>query len=654
MLPSSFPFPLLFPRPSHDPTSPMTPASPPPPPPSAAPPPPAPDATTAAPPPSVSVVKPPRRVQWSSAPPHVSIPISPISPTGTTTTTTTDDESDLEVVHEAIAARSHLPRRASQSPPSSDGSIDPFDDARYRVDDVPLPLIYGDEMEGGEARLEVFVDPLERDGLPSLLQPGEEQQAQGIVAGLTGGKLWEGLRQRRNSIRQLREKEEDEEARDEQQEKMSEKGVQQVDTVKSPSEGAAPDYPMLPGGEGILAALMALQREENALGAHHHHDTPGTSTVNTPTSTAPSSPQLSRDGNGSADLEYHLDEDSEEEIEREKFIARLKKKRASKNALHKTSESVAKGSKSAASAAFRAATGGHFRGASSGSGTGLAGERGRNFTASSCSASSSTLSAVGEERSASRSRASSPSSPASPTSPLHHSGGATSPSIRRPLSSHSAHSASSDNVPSASSPTRTPARSHSSNTLSRLATSLSSPTRSPPVSPVEPGAYVPHRAKLTSEFTKRVRKIGDKLGLETETSSTRPAAARSGAGVFGGLVLGTVRDFSLTLSFVSPLTLLVRRPLSSLPPLQQTLPSHHSQPDRATTSLATPLPTSAQPSPLTAPSPLRLQPALNLLRPLRRLLLPAQQLLAVRSLRHLSRRLRDRLTRRVELRVGRV
>ncbi|GAA5870716.1 hypothetical protein JCM8547_005037 [Rhodosporidiobolus lusitaniae] len=467
------------------------------------------------------------------------------------------------------------------------GGGDPFSN-RYRVDDVPIsldPSEHNGALEGLVSpfanQLEVWVDPLERDGLPSLARvlvhggvedlaekgeirngeggvKDEESKAQGLVQGTAGGfGLWEGLRKRRDSIRRLRDGEDDKEEEGENDGEAG-GGTNEKTAGEPQHQHPEPGMPggIAPGGPGILAALMALQREEAALAAssHHHNqhslDTPSASTLPTPSSTAPSSPHLTP-----SSYDPDLSDDSEEELEREKFIARLRRKRASKNALHAASSSVASKSRSAASAAFRAATGGLSR-AQQQQLQGQGQERGRAFTASSRSASTSTLSAVGEERSASRSRSRSRASSPSQHSP---SVGLPSPLSRPPSSAGGSPSSGSHSpldLPPPSSALPSPPlnnaasprpscllspshkRSQSSSTLSRL--SLHS--TSPPTSPVEhtaAGGFVPHRTKLTSELTKRARKLGDRLGLDIETSRTRPAAARSGAGVFGGLVLGT-------------------------------------------------------------------------------------------------------------------
>ncbi|GAA5972844.1 hypothetical protein JCM11641_003968 [Rhodosporidiobolus odoratus] len=451
--------------------------------------------------------KPRRHVQFNPevASQHVLVPV-----------VSNDREGD-DIAERAIATMHAGGRRGSTASAMTDKSDDPFDN-RYRVDDVPISLLPGENsgaLQGFVSpfanRLEVWIDPLERDGLPSLpavdqdkekavREENERRKAQGLVQGTTGGfGLWEGLRQRRKSVIQMKEKD----MADEQKE--------------APEETAQPESPGLTGlgGPGILSALMALSQQEAAFGSLSTSSTPSSSVAPTPATSTPSSPRL-----GSSDPNFEVDEDSSDDDveERERFIARLQKRRASKNALHGASSTVASASRSAATAAFRAATGGHFR---------QGHERGRSFGASSRSASTSTLSALHEEH-----PSRSPTSPISPTA------------SSRPVSPSRRSSGSSSPInPTSSSRLSNHQRSHSSNTLSRLVSStslsrLSAGSASPPVSPIEPGMHVPHKPKITAELSKRVRKLGDRLGLELETEKTRPSAARSGAGVFGGLVMG--------------------------------------------------------------------------------------------------------------------
>jgi hypothetical protein len=69
-----------------------------------------------------------------------------------------------------------------------------------------------------------------------------------------------------------------------------------------------------------------------------------------------------------------------------------------------------------------------------------------------------------------------------------------------------------------------------------------SPLASPPIgSPGEVGTLSPRteRTSAVKGMQHQMKKLGDRLGLETETSRSRPAMAKSSAGVFGGLIAST-------------------------------------------------------------------------------------------------------------------
>lgn len=497
---------------------------------------------------STSTTKPrPRRnVQWNElVAAHVTIPFySEAAPDAAST----DDGHD-SLADGAAHGTTTLARLGG-------GHDDPFSD-RWRLDDVPLSLAGGQDDGalngggGGAPAVQVWVDPLERDGLPSAaaLEGGEgalaanesEDKAQGLVSAYARGAvgLWEGLRQRRASISAMRHREEDED----------EKGTRPDDELRSPvaADDAAPALDVTPG---ILGALFALQQQEAALASRGGDDSASSSAVPTPAPSTPSSPSL-YPLTTSSPLAHDFDLDSsDDEVERERFIAKLRAKRASKNALHAASHSVAKTSKHAAGAALRFAVGGK-------------GERGRTMNSSGRPHSYT-------DRSGSQSRGSSPTASSPALSPARRpasvtssaSGGAESRAPSSPaLSAHDRTRSSASLVQlksdaPASTTTHPTAdlsarhRSHSHNTLSRL---VSHASASPPASPASPspaspssptalvGVAVPHKPKLTSEFNRRVRKVGDRLGLEWETSRTRPNAASSSAGVFGGLMLGAVR-----------------------------------------------------------------------------------------------------------------
>lgn len=57
-----------------------------------------------------------------------------------------------------------------------------------------------------------------------------------------------------------------------------------------------------------------------------------------------------------------------------------------------------------------------------------------------------------------------------------------------------------------------------------------------------PGLQPRKKKGVFGETLHQVKRLGETFGIEHETASTRPEAARSSAGVFGGLMLSTVRE----------------------------------------------------------------------------------------------------------------
>ncbi|BGP11479.1 pheromone-regulated protein prm10 [Rhodotorula toruloides] len=379
-----------------------------------------------------ATAKPARRVQWNEqVSAHVSVPFF--------------SESAADAPSPSLSGEAGAKRRRKSLSLAEKGGVDdradPFHD-RYRLDDVPVSLV-GGEADGAiegivdpvVKKLEVWVDPLERDGLPSMPAASaglgtndaaveSEEKAKGLVGQYTTGAmgLWEGLRQRRASISRMRRFEEDV-----LHGKAGPTSPRDLGTSDEESQAGSPTAPSAPqGNAGILAALIALSQQEAAAGGGSAPGSASSSAIPTPLSSVPPSPTLA--ATPSADYDS-----SDDEYERERFIARLRAKRASKNALHAASTSVASASKHAAGTAIRLATGGAFKH-----------DRGRQ------------------------------------------SAGTSGRSTRAP-------------------------------------------------------------SEDSSELSKRVRKLGDRLGLELETERTRPKAARSEAGVFGGLVFGAT-------SLVAPAT----------------------------------------------------------------------------------------------------
>lgn len=108
--------------------------------------------------------------------------------------------------------------------------------------------------------------------------------------------------------------------------------------------------------------------------------------------------------------------------------------------------------------------------------------------------------------------------------------------------------------------------------------SVSTSLSSTPPATTEAGILAARKKKgILGGTVAQVKKIGDRLGLELETSSTRPSAARSGAGVFGGLMLSTVSRPSCSLHACITLILSLYRttlPVSPHQPLHN-LPLLH-------------------------------------------------------------------------------
>ncbi|GAA5875113.1 hypothetical protein JCM16303_005013 [Sporobolomyces ruberrimus] len=386
----------------------------------------------------------------------------------------------------------------------------------FRIDDLPSPTERPRDEED-RYRAPVFVPEGESEGLPSTFSPNGaedgEEKAKGLVRAYTTGLkgMWSGSVRRRRTNGQTKE---------EQGENDGSSAAEAGNDGPERTEEEDSTEPAPLTSAGILTALMALQQQEAELAGSLPN-----SSSSTPAPSTPGSPTLS-------DSDHHLlamDEGSDDEEERERFIAKLRAKRATKNTLHATSNAVSQKGKSAASAGFHFATGGHFRGGQ---------ERGRNFSAASRAHSSSTLASLVEESPA-RSRGSSPSGRSSPRALSPQRPHSTSDAVDRapPRSRSSTSLAAHHRSHSANSLAPTISRERvrpSSTSLNRLVSRSSEP--SPPPSP---GLYVPYQARFTTELSKRVRKLGDRLGLELETERTRPSAARSGGGVFAGLITST-------------------------------------------------------------------------------------------------------------------
>jgi hypothetical protein len=332
-----------------------------------------------------------------------------------------------------------------------------------------------DELREG---MEVFVDPGETNGLPSIGRRGTEKaanrQAWNLVRGYKKGGMG-FLRHRKNADNAgFSSGHGENEEIDDDDEKKEKGGVgglmDRIKANETPDERGVSAPPPMSGaggasGGGILPALIALAQQ------NQQADSNATSAASSPaTSTA-----VSRRNSD--------EEDSDEEEARRKFINKLRQKRASRQAWMDAPVNVGKmvgsGGKSVvgagsalgalATGALSASTGGHRKSASE------------------------------SDR----------------TSPYLHASGARSASN---LGIHG-----DGNQP------LTPNASGASNT---------------------PAAGYTKKKNVFEQAGQGVKRLGQTLGLEIETSSTRPEAARSSAGVFGGLILGTVRHILTVLASV--------------------------------------------------------------------------------------------------------
>ena len=131
----------------------------------------------------------------------------------------------------------------------------------------------------------------------------------------------------------------------------------------------------------------------------------------------------------------------------------------------------------------------------------------------------------------------------------------------------------------------------------KMSEEISSTPSSVPSALPSPGLHSPRIPKTPiGESVTRLKRLGEKVGLVSD--STRPKMARSGAGVFGGLITSTVRLFLVGM----PHSLISFRRTTSLARQHHT--PRHSLPwpvDRDTTSLVVPLLSSrpSNPSPRT-------------------------------------------------------
>lgn len=330
-------------------------------------------------------------------------------------------------------------------------------------------------------QMEVWVDPNERDGLPTTAgdpQASSEKRAKALMRVYTRGAI--GFLKQRKTGRPG-------------DSFKSGKGAGQ-DVENGPAES---EIPPLAANGGILAALIALNSQPDSLPGSTN-PSPGHSTATTPGGTPlPGSPVDS--------------DDSDDEAERERFLAKQRARRAGKNSFHATSAVLAGATKSAAASAYSLATTGSARPRS------VDGDRPYRRTLSAHN-----LGPLG----GSHLRSTSPSPPPSrPASLYAHHRSRSQVSLQE----HFGHS---------SPPTSPVKKSFSSSALSNLVASA----ESPPSNSGSRGRQ-PRGSQSGGGVAKQLRRLGGHLGLEVDSPASRPDAARSKAGVFGGLVASTVRDF---------------------------------------------------------------------------------------------------------------
>lgn len=369
----------------------------------------------------------------------------------------------------------------------ADKQEDPFG-PRYAVSEAGSVASAEDteeRMEELREQLPVYVDPSETDGLPTTkdAHAASEAQAKALAKAYTSGGL--GFLKRRKA------------------------GKATADFKSGRGEGrsaeegiAEPATPQLAASGGILAALIALNAPSDTPPGSADPSpghTPGHSTPTTPGG----SPRLTSPRDS---------DDSDDEVERERFFERRRAHRASKNALHVNSAAVAGVTKSAFSIAARTARPRSVDGGGD-----------RPFRRSLSSSNLATTSYY---------RATSPSPTRNSTlQPSQRSQSQTT------LSTHFGGGGGQLSPPLVS-PTSPVHKSFSSSALSNLVASASRP--STPSPPPSPGLHRPRVVKPGANVAKQLRRLGGHLGLEVDTTATRPDAARSGAGVFGGLVMSTV------------------------------------------------------------------------------------------------------------------
>lgn len=329
-------------------------------------------------------------------------------------------------------------------------------------------------------QMEVWVDPNEVDGMPATSsnpQASSEKKARALMRSYTSGAM--GFLKHKKTG------------------KPGDAFKSGSGAGKDVENGPVDSTPPLAANGGILAALIALNSQPESLPGSTN-PSPGHSAATTP--------------GGSPLLTSPVDsDDSDDEMERERFLAKQRAHRASKNAFHTTSAVVAGATKSAAATAFSLATGGSVRPRSMVDG----GDRPYHRTLSSSNLAHNSLV-----------RSASPSPPPSRPSSLYHHHRSHS---QASLQEHFGHS---------SPPTSPVKKSFSSSALSNLVA-----TASPPSPPSSPGLHRPKVIKAGAGVAKQLRRLGGHLGSEIDSPDARPEGARSGVGASKGHDITKVSHF---------------------------------------------------------------------------------------------------------------
>lgn len=274
---------------------------------------------------------PSRHVQWpAEISSHISIPMrsNPTSPTRTL-----QDQGAEDALQRALEAHSSredgdsvdLPRRyvghSASEPHSTAASSDGDHEER---------------MEQMKDKMEVYVDPNETDGLPTIGKTGGKGRANRAAWSLVRGYTTGGTLRRRGTTKSKAGPSDEKGATTETEKAEGGAGGFSVHnpfrahndiSSTEPPHATGPPPAAAPGG-GILAALIALQQQQADAGSM----SATTSGANTPSSFDARSRASS--------IHDDFSDSDEEEAERLKFLARQRQKREHKNFVHSTSNAV--------------------------------------------------------------------------------------------------------------------------------------------------------------------------------------------------------------------------------------------------------------------------------------------------------------------------